>query len=106
MEPLGADAQFAASSAFAANGAPNFAGVRTAEAAEQTAQEFEGFFIAQMLQTMFAGLQTPEGFGGGPGEESFRGLLIEEYGKQLSANGGIGLAAPLKAEIMRLQGLL
>lgn len=105
MEPVGLDAQFSAANAFASGGAPDFSGVDSAAAAERTAKEFEGFFISQMLQAMFAGVKTPEPFGGGPGEDSFRGLLIEEYGKQLSANGGIGLAAPLKAEIMRLQGL-
>lgn len=105
MEPLAPDAQFAAASAYAAH-APDFSGVRTAEAAEAVAREFEGFFVAQMLQAMFAGLETPAPFGGGPGEESFRGLLIEEYGEMLSNNGGVGLAGPLKAEIMRLQGLV
>lgn len=100
---LPVDPSLLASTAFAANGAPNLNGVRSEAAAEAVAREFEGFFISQMLQAMFAGLETPEPFGGGPGEEAFRGLLMEEYGKLVSKSGGIGMSASLKAEIMRLQ---
>lgn len=84
---------------------PNISGVRSEADAAAAAHEFEAFFISQMLSSMFSGVKTPAPFGGGSGEEAFKGMLMDEYGKLLSRTGGIGLAAPLQAEIMRLQGL-
>ncbi len=103
MQPLAPDAGTLLATGFSASGRPELSGARTAREAETVAREFEGFFLSQMLQAMFAGLETPAPFGGGSGEDMFRGLLVEEYGKLLSKNGGIGLADSLKAEILRLQ---
>jgi Rod binding domain-containing protein len=72
-------------------------------AARAAAQEFEAVFIAQMLQPMFAGLSTDGPFGGGRGEEVFRSQLIEQYGKEIAAGGGIGLTDALTREILSLQ---
>jgi Rod binding domain-containing protein len=61
--------------------------LRTREAA----RGFEAAFLAEMLQ--YAGLNsTPEGFGGGAGEEAFGSLLTEQYARLLTERGGIGLA--------------
>ena len=61
--------------------------VRTREAA----RAFEATFLAEMLQ--YTGLNaTPEGFGGGAGEEAFGSLLTEQYARLLAERGGIGLA--------------
>ncbi len=84
---------------------PNVAAVRTEEQAEQVAKEFESFFLGQMVQGMFAGLQSDGPFGGGAGEKAFSGLLHEEYAKVFAQNGGIGLSDQLKTEILRLQGI-
>jgi len=75
------------------------------EDAERIAQEFEAFFLGQMVSAMFAGVETPEPFGGGAGEKAWQGLLHEEYGKIIAKSGGVGLADRLKGEIMKLQGL-
>lgn len=88
----------------AQTGGPNLSGVRSEADAAEVAKEFEAFFISQMLSAMFAGVKTPAPFGGGAGEDAFKGMLLDEYGKLLSRTGGVGLAAPLQAEIMRLQG--
>ncbi len=85
--------------------APNISGVRTEAQAEQTAKEFESFFLGQMVQGMFAGLESDGPFGGGAGEKAFSGLLHEEYAKVFAQNGGIGLSDQLKTEILRLQGI-
>jgi Rod binding domain-containing protein len=61
------------------------------DAMRAAATEFEAVFLGQMLD--HAGLgRTPEGFGGGAGEEAFRGHLIAEQARLMAANGGIGLA--------------
>ena len=67
------------------------------------AVEFEQFFIAQMLEHMFAGISTDGPFGGGNGESIFRSLLNTEYAKNISRAGGIGIADVVQREILRLQ---
>ena len=69
----------------------------------QTAQQFEATFMAQMLRPMFEGLSTEAPFGGGHAEETWRGFMIDEMGKQISRSGGIGLADQVMAEMIRMQ---
>lgn len=69
----------------------------------ETAQEFESVFLSQMLQHMFAGLEVDEWFGGGDGEEMFKSLLVDEYGKLMAKAGGIGVADHIRQEMLRLQ---
>lgn len=60
-------------------------------AAQKAAQAFEAAFLAEMLH--YTGLNaSPEGFGGGAGEDAFASLLTGEYARLLSERGGIGLA--------------
>lgn len=76
---------------------------KNAAAIEKTAEEFEAMFLSQMLSPMWAGVETEGPFGGGSAEETFRSMLITEYGKLISKAGGLGLAANVKAELLRLQ---
>lgn len=71
--------------------------------ARRTAEEFEAVFLAQMLEYMVAGLDTSGPFGGGHGEEVFRSLLTQEYGRAIAKAGGVGLADAVQREILRLQ---
>ncbi len=73
------------------------------EDVRRAAEEFEAVFIAQMLAPMFEGLETDELFGGGPGEDIYRSILVEEYGKSIARAGGIGLSDIIQREILRLQ---
>lgn len=83
------------------------AGRARGETAKQTAREtavdFEAVFLATMFQQMFSGLKTEAPFGGGYGEEVFRDMLADEYAKEVSHNGGIGLADHVYREILALQ---
>jgi Rod binding domain-containing protein len=67
------------------------------------AQEFEAVFISQMLAPMFEGIQPDPMFGGGNAENIYQSMMVEEYGKLIAAQGGIGLADAVKAEILSLQ---
>lgn len=68
------------------------------------AQDFEASFLTEMLRPMFEEINKPdELFGGGKGEEVFSNMMVDEYGKQMAANGGIGLAAFVRDEMIRLQ---
>ncbi|MDB5427108.1 MAG: chemotaxis protein chel [Phenylobacterium sp.] len=72
---------------------------------KQTAQKFEASFLSIMLQQMFEGVDTPEPFGGGPGESMFKSFLTEAMAKKMAANGGIGLASSIQREMLKMQGL-
>jgi Rod binding domain-containing protein len=71
---------------------------------DYAAQEFEAVFISQMLTHMWSGIETNEMFGGGHAEDIYRSLLIEEYGKVIAKQGGLGIADHVKAEMIALQG--
>lgn len=71
--------------------------------AQKAAKEFEGVFITQMLGQMFSGIQTDKTFGGGEGESMFRSLMLDQYGKQISAQGGIGLSSTITAQLLKHQ---
>jgi len=69
----------------------------------QAAKEFEAVFLAQMLKPIFDGLETDGPFGGGQAEETYRGLLVEEYGKAIAQAGGVGIADQVAREMLKLQ---
>jgi len=78
------------------------AAVRDPDAA---AKDFEAFFIAHMLDQMFAGISTEGMFGGGQAEKTFRGLLHQEYGKAIADKGGLGIGTIVSSEILQMQEL-
>jgi flagellar protein FlgJ len=71
----------------------------------ETAQAFEASFLSAMFQPMFAGIETDGPFGGGKGEEMFRSFYTDALAKQVSKAGGIGIAASVQREMLKLQGL-
>ena len=71
--------------------------------ADAASKEYEAVFISQFLGSMFSGIQTDGITGGGQGEEMFRSLMINEYAKGLQQRGGFGLAAQMKAQLLKHQ---
>ncbi|GAB6969057.1 rod-binding protein [Komagataeibacter kakiaceti JCM 25156] len=75
-----------------------------AEQAHKAAVDFEGVAITEFLQPMFDTVDTSSGpFGGGAAESQFRSLQIQEMGKQIAKNGGIGLADSVYRQILAMQ---
>jgi Rod binding domain-containing protein len=72
---------------------------------KDTAQKFEASFLSSMLQQMFEGLDTAAPFGGGQGEAMFRSVLTEAMAKQMARRGGVGIAAEVQREMLKMQGL-
>jgi flagellar protein FlgJ len=72
-------------------------------AARKTAQDFEGFYLSQVFDTMFSGLGSDAMFGGGNGETMFRSLLVNEYSKLAARTGGFGIADAVQREILQAQ---
>lgn len=83
--------------------APQLGAGRTEAEAQTAAEDFEAFLLSQMVTAMFAGTGENNPFGGGPGEQAFRGLLNEEYAKAMAQSGGLGLSDRLTAEILQYQ---
>lgn len=71
--------------------------------AAKAAKDYESVFISQFLGSMFSGIKSDGITGGGEGEEMFRSLMINEYGKSLEQRGGFGLAAKMQAELLKHQ---
>ena len=70
---------------------------------EAAAKDFEAMFMSQMLTHMFSGIKTDETFGGGKGEEIFRGMMVNEYGKMIANAGGIGLSDEISRAMILMQ---
>ena len=70
---------------------------------EETAKDFEAVFITEMMKPMFEGIKTDGTFGGGKGEEVFRGFMLQEYGKKMADTGTFGIADHVKAAMIQLQ---
>ena len=70
---------------------------------DASAIDFEAVFITEMLKPMFEMVEVDDVFGGGKGEEVFRNFQLNEYGKMISKQGGIGLADTVRAQLIQLQ---
>lgn len=80
---------------------------KTMEAAQRAAkkagEEFEALFISEMLAPVFKDLKTDGLFGGGSGEEIYRSMMVQEYGKAVAKAGGVGIAETVQREILKMQ---
>lgn len=70
---------------------------------QKAAQDFEAFFVSQMMQPMFAGIETDEIFGGGQGEEVWKSMMIDEYAKETARKGGLGIADSVMSVMLKAQ---
>ncbi|MGH1375715.1 MAG: rod-binding protein [Alphaproteobacteria bacterium] len=70
---------------------------------EESAREFEAVFLTEMMKPMFEGLETNDMFGGGKGEEIFRGVLLQEYGKEIAKKDIIGVQTQVQNKLIELQ---
>ena len=70
---------------------------------QSAAQNFEALYMNEMMSYMFEGIETDGPFGGGRGEEIFRSLMIEQYGKKIAASGQTGISATLATEMLKMQ---
>jgi Rod binding domain-containing protein len=70
----------------------------------QAAKDFEAMALGQLLAPMFQTVDTAHSaFGGGEAEATWRPMMVDAIGKQIAAHGGLGLAAPVFAAMLRAQ---
>jgi len=78
--------------------------MQTPEALARAAQAFEATTLAQLFEPMFDTVDSAHGaFGGGDGEAAWKPMLVDALAKQVAANGGLGLAAPVLRQMMQMQ---
>jgi Rod binding domain-containing protein len=70
---------------------------------DKTAKDYEAGFVGAMLESMFAGVKTNKMFGGGSGEDMYRSLMTQEYGKAVAERGTLGIADSIKGAMIRMQ---
>jgi flagellar protein FlgJ len=74
---------------------------------KDTSQKFEAAFmsvmIGQMLEHEDEGVD--KAFSGGSGAQMFKSFLADGIAKKMVANGGVGLAASVQREMLKMQGL-
>ncbi len=71
--------------------------------AREAAEDFEAVFLTEMFRPLFESVEVDPVFGGGKGEEVFRGFMVQEYGKQIAKQGGVGLSHQVMQELLRTQ---
>jgi Rod binding domain-containing protein len=89
-------------------GAPGVSEAAKRAQIHQTAQKFEASFLSVMLSQMFDDKQddsTDPAFTGGSGAKMFQSFLAESIANKMVAKGGIGLAASVQREMLKMQGL-
>jgi len=70
----------------------------------QAARDFEAMALGQLLQPMFETVDLSRSlFGGGTAEAAWRPMLVNEISKQVTRQGGLGLAEPVFAQLLRMQ---
>jgi Rod binding domain-containing protein len=73
----------------------------------QTAQKFEASFLSVMLNEMFNkdDDNVDPAFTGGSGAKMFQSMLAESMADKMVKSGGVGLAASVQREMLKMQGL-
>jgi Rod binding domain-containing protein len=83
---------------------PNPQDAVTREKIAKASKDFEASYLSIMLGQMFQGVGEGE-FSGGQGEAMFKSFLTDAISKEITRTGGVGLAAPVQREMLKLQGL-
>ncbi len=70
----------------------------------QAARDFEAMAIGQLLQPMFDTVDLSKSpLGGGAAEASWKPMLVDEIARHIARHGGLGIARPVFAQMLRMQ---
>lgn len=68
------------------------------------ARKFEAMTLGALLEPIFATVDTAHGaFGGGDAEATWQPMLTQELASTIANHGGLGIAAPVYRQMLRLQ---
>lgn len=71
--------------------------------AREQANEFEASFLSALLRPVFEGLAKNNQFGGGFAEETWTGLLTDEYAKGIQSSANLGIADHVYDQLVQVQ---
>lgn len=74
------------------------------EQAKKAAEQFESFFLGQMLEYMNTDIDGQGMFGGGHAEDVWRSMLNQEYGKEIAKSSSLGVADAVMRSMLQAQG--
>ena len=70
----------------------------------KTTRDFEAMALGEFLKPMFETVNAKKTlFSGGDAEKTWRPMMVDEIAKQIAAQGGLGLAGPIHAAMLRMQ---
>ena len=70
----------------------------------KAARDFEAMALGEFLKPMFATVDSKKNlFSGGEAEKTWKPMLVDEIARQIAASGGLGLAGPVHAAMLRIQ---
>ena len=68
------------------------------------AQDFEATTLSELLEPMFDTVDMSNSpFGGGPAEQSWKPIMVQQIAKTVAAGGGLGIAAPVYRQLLEMQ---
>lgn len=71
---------------------------------QKAATDFESMALNQLLTPIFNTVdQSKSMFGGGEGEAAWKPMMVTAIAKQMTAQGGLGLAQPIMQQMIRMQ---
>lgn len=71
-------------------------------AMRESAEKFEQAFLSAMLQPVFKSISENTTFGGGFAEETWTGLLTQEYAASIGKSSNLGIAESVYQDMLRL----
>lgn len=70
----------------------------------KAAEDFTAGALGELFEPMFATVDLAKTrFGGGAGEEAWQPILVQAIGREIASEGGLGIAASVFSELVRLQ---
>lgn len=81
----------------------NLRGAKNNAEIDAASKDFAAVMVTQLLNIMFESIEVDPNFGGGHGEETWRSVLLDEYGKKIGDAGGFGLADMVKVQLLKNQ---
>jgi len=76
---------------------------RNAAGIAKVAEDFEAFFAGLVFEQISSDVETDPVMGGGEGEDMFKGLLNQEYGKAIARTHSLGIADIVQKQLLQIQ---
>jgi Rod binding domain-containing protein len=76
---------------------------RNAAGIAKVAEDFEAFFAGLVFDQISSDVEPDPVTGGGEGEDMFKGLLNQEYGKAVARTHSLGIADIVQKQLLQIQ---